>query len=320
MTELEYSEFIKSETDLKRETDIIRSELGIPYMTDRSLEHHGIKGMKWGVRRSPEQLGYKKKAKQKSPGIFEKAAENRKKKAAADRKEKEKRKTAKEDEKKRLTVKEKEELRKKLLNSTDPKLLYKHRDLLTANELQDRINRINKENDLKKMADGPAKKSAMKEFETTMQSLSNIANSLQKGYIAYNTIHNGILKNMENTANRAKAAEKQQSSDKNQDEKPESKQQKNQPVTNYRQQRDALSHYLDQIGASDKTMASVLSTHLANEREKNFSNYLDRIGVAKDSASAINRAFADAEKIQREAYVKSQEEAKRKKSKSTNEG
>lgn len=27
-------------------------------MDDRSLAHHGIKGMRWGVRRTPEQLGH----------------------------------------------------------------------------------------------------------------------------------------------------------------------------------------------------------------------------------------------------------------------
>lgn len=330
MTEIEYSEFVKSETDLKREADIIRAELGIPYTTDRALEHHGIKGMKWGIRRTPEQLGYKK-AKKKSPSVFEKAVANRKKKAAAARKEKEKQKAIKEDEKKRLTAKEKEELRKKLLSSTDPKLLYKHRDLLTTNELQDRINRIGKENDLKKMADGPAKKSKLKELETTMQSLGNIANSMQKSYIAYNTIHNGILKNMENAANRAKAAEsqkKQQNTEKGQNEKQESKPRENQPSMNYGQQRDALDYYLRQIGASDKTMASVMSTQHANERSKNFSSYLDQIGVSKDSANAISKAFSEAEKNQREANAKAQDAAraqaeelrKKRKSNQSNEG
>ena len=31
-------------------------------MNNTYLAHHGIKGMKWGVRRSPEQLGRKQKA------------------------------------------------------------------------------------------------------------------------------------------------------------------------------------------------------------------------------------------------------------------
>lgn len=30
-------------------------------MSDEYIEHHGIMGMKWGVRRTPEQLGHKKK-------------------------------------------------------------------------------------------------------------------------------------------------------------------------------------------------------------------------------------------------------------------
>lgn len=29
-------------------------------MNENSLEHYGIKGMHWGVRRTPEQLGNKK--------------------------------------------------------------------------------------------------------------------------------------------------------------------------------------------------------------------------------------------------------------------
>ena len=34
-------------------------------MSNRELYHHGVKGMKWGVRRTPSQLGYKTQPKQK---------------------------------------------------------------------------------------------------------------------------------------------------------------------------------------------------------------------------------------------------------------
>ena len=34
--------------------------------TNRELYHYGVKGMKWGVRRTPEQLGHKKKTLDKS--------------------------------------------------------------------------------------------------------------------------------------------------------------------------------------------------------------------------------------------------------------
>lgn len=42
----------------------------VPYCQGGILEHYGIKGMKWGIRRTPEQLGHKtEKLKKKKEGF-----------------------------------------------------------------------------------------------------------------------------------------------------------------------------------------------------------------------------------------------------------
>ncbi len=79
--------------------------------TYEELYHHGIKGMRWGVRRSPEQLGRKERREKR-------------------RREKERR--------------EHNELRK----STDAKKLYKNRSKLSDKELKNRINRLEMESKL----------------------------------------------------------------------------------------------------------------------------------------------------------------------------
>ena len=44
--------------------------------TDDVIEHHGIKGMHWGIRRTPEQLGHKvSKAREKFEKYGKKASE-----------------------------------------------------------------------------------------------------------------------------------------------------------------------------------------------------------------------------------------------------
>lgn len=41
--------------------------------TDEFLEHHGIKGQRWGIRRTPEQLGHKvRKLRRKNTRLEEK--------------------------------------------------------------------------------------------------------------------------------------------------------------------------------------------------------------------------------------------------------
>lgn len=178
MTELEYSEFLKGETDLEREAALL------------TLEHHGIKGQKHGVRRGPPyplergKSGSSKK-KKKGSSIFSKLAKRKaaKKKTAASKSKSGEKKAEKKEEE------SKEKIREKVLSSTDPKYIYKYRNLLSTGELNDRINRINKEKDLKKLADGN-QKAALKQAEDFLKTSASMAESITKIYNSYNAISN----------------------------------------------------------------------------------------------------------------------------------
>lgn len=85
------------------------------------LYHHGVKGMKWGVRRSKEQLGYKRiRKRQRESSNFRKNKKKTKTKAFRD---------------KEKTQKRREEILK------SPSKLYKHRNEFTKQEIDDAIRR-----------------------------------------------------------------------------------------------------------------------------------------------------------------------------------
>lgn len=122
-------------------------------MDSRELYHHGILGMKWGIRRYQNkdgtltELGKKRQAK----------IEAKEAKAEAKRKEEE------------AKVKKQIEIaRARLLKSTDASELYEHRDLLTTAEINERIDRINKEATLRSLTENK-KKTALDYMDRVIQ-------------------------------------------------------------------------------------------------------------------------------------------------------
>ena len=114
---------------------------------ENELYHHGIKGMRWGIRRyqnpdgSLTDLGRKKLL--KSDGSL-----NRKGK----------RKLGKDyqytDQYKKETA---EERRARTLKSSDPNVVYANRDVLSTSEIRERMDRIRVEGELSKMAESTKK-------------------------------------------------------------------------------------------------------------------------------------------------------------------
>lgn len=159
------------------------------------LEHYGVKGMKWGVRRTPEQLGHTLAArKRKIAKLLGDARKKSKKKSERKKKERAKAKEKKTEKKEEKKTESTDELREKLLKSTDPKYIYKHRALLTTKELQDRLTRIDTEQKVQKLTVDDKAKKAMKKGEDTLKSIAAMAESIGKVAEAYDKVANSMAK------------------------------------------------------------------------------------------------------------------------------
>lgn len=137
------------------------------------LYHYGILGMKWGIRRFQN----------KSGGL---TAEGKKRYSIKD-------KIAAKKASKKTTTSESEETpeqkKKRLLESVDAVELYKNRNLLTTNELNERINRINTEERLRDIA----AKSLPKQ-KTGMDYLNSALNLGKKANEVYQFIESPVGK------------------------------------------------------------------------------------------------------------------------------
>lgn len=190
---------------------------------DDELQHWGIKGQKWGVRRyqnkdgSLTERGKKHYAKEKEALAKEKAkvkaeekvlANKKKTQAKFDKLEAEKkaladRKKALKDEARGKTAKEAdkensmtlEEARERLLKSTNPKEIYDNRQYLTYQELNDRVNRIDLEARLSNKI--PEEQGRLERFndgmKKTADTINNITNTFKKVDDAYSAVTNSAI-------------------------------------------------------------------------------------------------------------------------------
>lgn len=164
------------------------------------LEHHGVKGQKWGVIRSKEELGYDTSSKKKKKGLVESLRENSSKKKQA--KLKAKAKLAAQKTKEALAKAEKEaaeqalkdaKTREKLksVSNKNAEFIYKNRHLLDDKELETALKRINTENALKKIVD-----SKPSDFDKAMKAIKKVNGTMNDIYAVWDSPSMKAIRNM----------------------------------------------------------------------------------------------------------------------------
>ena len=153
-----------------------------PTVSSDYIYHYGIKGMKWGIRRTAEQLGHKIKSKfsRKKSSSDESGSQTSSKKiqgSVAVKGTKQNPGTARTSDGSSL-----EELKQKVLESRSAKELYNNADLFTTQELQQAYNRLVLEKNIKSLSPKEVSKGQqmLNKYVDTAENISKFLNSTNK--------------------------------------------------------------------------------------------------------------------------------------------
>ena len=153
-----------------------------PTVSSDYIYHYGIKGMKWGIRRTAEQLGHKIKSKfsRKKSSSDESGSQTSSKKiqgSVAVKGTKQNPGTARTSDGSSL-----EELKQKVLESRSAKELYNNADLFTTQELQQAYNRLVLEKNIKSLSPKEVSKGQqmLNKYVDNAENISKFLNSTNK--------------------------------------------------------------------------------------------------------------------------------------------
>lgn len=153
-----------------------------PTVSSDYIYHYGVKGMKWGIRRTAEQLGHKIKSKfsRKKSSSDESGYQTSSKKIQGSvtvKGTKQNPGTTKTSDESSL-----EERKQKVLESRSAKELYNNADLFTTQELQQAYNRLVLEKNIKNLSPKEVSKGQqmLNKYVDTAENISKFLNSTNK--------------------------------------------------------------------------------------------------------------------------------------------
>lgn len=153
-----------------------------PTVSSDYIYHYGIKGMKWGIRRTAEQLGHKIKSKfsRKKSSSDESGSQTSSKKIQGSvtvKGTKQNPGTTRTSDESSI-----EERKKKVLESRSARELYNNADLFTTQELQQAYNRLVLEKNIKNLSPKEVSKGQqmLNKYVDTAENISKFLNSTNK--------------------------------------------------------------------------------------------------------------------------------------------